>query len=229
MVDETRGVVRHEEKVGLFRVICPAGTRQKPVVQSHLHAPLVVFAEGATTSQSPQCWDRVGIVNENPKAGLGRPRLRSAPGPRQRLQGVAPGAPGAPNLAPILVMEPKGVLEAPPPLRAASATARGGAQQGAPEAVKPIGRDRPNLAVASGFVQQVWMKRSTVLVHHPKGICGSFHATDLEQQHVREVVLHGNQAQQAHLGLFIHLRDILQAPLHHLLVGQLHTHIFFGL
>ena len=30
--------------------------------------------------------------------------------------------------------------------------------------------------VASGFVQQVWMKRSTVLVHHPKGICGSFHA-----------------------------------------------------
>ena len=37
-----------------------------------------------------------------------------------------------PGLAPILVMEPKGVLEAPPPLRAASATARGGAQQGAP-------------------------------------------------------------------------------------------------
>jgi hypothetical protein len=42
---------------------------------------------------------RPGSPHENPKAGLGRPRLRSAPGPRQTLQGVAPGAPGAPNLA----------------------------------------------------------------------------------------------------------------------------------
>ena len=38
----------------VFRVVCPAGTRQKPVVQSHLHAPLVVFAEGTTASQSPR-------------------------------------------------------------------------------------------------------------------------------------------------------------------------------
>ena len=36
------------------------------------------------------------------------------------------------RLGPILIMEPKGVLEAPPPVRPAAAPAAGGAKQGAP-------------------------------------------------------------------------------------------------
>ena len=45
---------------------------------------------------------------------------------------ASPSRSPRPNLAPILVVEPKGVLEAPPPLRPPAATARGGTQPGAP-------------------------------------------------------------------------------------------------
>mmetsp|Transcript_37098 Transcript_37098/g.106586 ORF Transcript_37098/g.106586 Transcript_37098/m.106586 type:complete len:230 (-) Transcript_37098:171-860(-) len=189
MVDQASCVVGHEEEVCLVGIVRAARARQEPIVQCDFHAPLVVLTERRPPGQLLECWMLVGLIHVDPKARFRRAGVRGAEAAGAHGRGRRTVGSPVPHRAPISIVQPEGVLEAPSTVRPTAAASHGSPQDLPPQAVHLRGGDGPDGAVPRRLVEKVRVQGARLAIHQPEGMRRGLNATHLLQQKLREEIL----------------------------------------
>mmetsp|Transcript_7712 Transcript_7712/g.21817 ORF Transcript_7712/g.21817 Transcript_7712/m.21817 type:complete len:219 (-) Transcript_7712:460-1116(-) len=179
MVDQAGSVVRHEEEVCLVRIVGAARTGQEPIMESNLHAPLVVLAEGCPPCKALECRMLIRVIHIDAEARSWCTLLR---GPIAAWTYVCWGAsmrPPIPDATPVAIVQSEGIPEAAAAVGTAKPAADRVLQDLAAETVDLGSSDWPDLAIAGSFVEEVRVESTRLAVHQAERVRCRLHASRL--------------------------------------------------